>query len=431
MHRLLACLALTGLIGCSTPAGFQPIFNDKDLSSFQTVGPAMWSADDGLITGRQDPSAPGGGYLVTDHTWRDFELFLEFKVVPQYGRSAVVVRDVKAGAGDPMRDGCVVQILDREDAPFKTGSILGSTPSLDGAQKSGWNELRILAFKEWLRVDLNGTKVAEAKVRNVGEGSIDLYCPGGRAEAQTRVYFRNVRIKALYVAPLDLEDKLLAPEGEPPEEETPAEPVKTPEELLMEKLTELFDAKLAPIAEKLNAPAPAPEAVFGPIIDKKLAEFEAKIAPSLARAAAPEAAVDAAIVKRLAELEAKVAPLLAKAAEAPPSPEPVIDAVVTKKLAELEAKLTPLLAKAAEAPPSPEPVIDAVVTKKLAEFEAKIAPLLAKLAEPKPAPETALAPVIDQKLADFFRQQIVPLFQKLPEQVYLRFQQKKPPQTRL
>ena len=455
MHRLLACCSLCALLGCAAlPAGFQPIFNEEDLSGFRVVGPALWTVENGAIAGRQDPNNPGAGFLVTNYTWRDFELLLEFKVVPQYGRSVVVVRDVKAGAGDPLKDGCAVQILDREDAPFRTGSILGLTPSLAGAQRSGWNAMRILAFGEWLRVDLNGAKVAEAKVGNDREGTIDLYCTGGRAELQTRAYFRGLAVRPLYDTPAEFADKIPAPDMEEPEDEEPKEPEKTPEQLFMEELSALMDSKLAPIAAKLNEPAPAPETVFGPIIDKKLAEFEQKIAPALAKAGElpppPDAALDAIITKKLAEFEQKIAPVLAKAAEPPPSPDAALDAIVTKKLAEFELKIAPALAKAAEPPPSPDAALDTIVAKRLAEFEQKIAPalakaaepppppdaaldaivakrlaeleqkilpVLAKLAEPRPAPETVIEPLIDKKLDAFFTQKIAPLLAKLPAEV--------------
>ncbi len=461
MHRLLACCSLCALLGCALPAGFQPIFNDVDLAGFQVVGPALWTVEGDAIVGRQDPSNPGAGFLVTNHTWQDFELLLEFKVVPQYGRSVVIVRDLKAGAGDPLKDGCAVQILDREDAPYGTGSILGLTPSLDGAQKRGWNEMRILAFGEWLRVDLNGTKVAEAKVGNDREGTIDLYCTGGRAELQTRAYFRGLAVRSLYETPPEFADKIPAPGMEEPEDEEPREPEKTPEELFMEELSKLVDSKLAPIAAKLNEPVPPPETVFGPIIDKKLAEFEQKIAPALAKAGepppppdaaldaivtkklaefeqriapalakaaepppAPDAALDAIVTKKLAEFEQKIAPALAKAAEPPPPPDAALDAIVAKRLAEFEQKIAPALAKAAEPPPPPDAALDAIVTKKLAEFEQKIMPVLAKLAEPTPAPEAVIEPMIDKKLDAFFTQKIAPLLAKLPAEVAAQVYQK-------
>ncbi len=454
MHRLLACCVLFALLGCALPAGFQPIFNGDDLSGFRVVGPALWTLEGGAIAGRQDPNNPGAGFLVTDYKWRDFDLRFQFKVVPQYGRSVVVVRDAKAGAGDPQRDGCAVQILDREDAPFRTGSILGLTPSLPAAQSSGWNAMRILAFGEWLRVDLNGAKVAEAKVDNTREGTIDLCCAGGRAELQTCAYFKDLAVRPLYSVPPEFADKLSAPEEEEPEDEEPREPEKTPEQLLMEELSALLDGKLAPITAKLNEPAPAMETVLEPIVAKKLAEFEAKIAPALAKAAEPppspdaaleavvakkfaefeekiapalakaaepppppDAALEAVVAKKFAEFEEKIAPALAKAAEPPPSPDAALEAVVAKKFAEFEEKITPALAKAAEPPPPPDAALEAVVAKKLAELELKVLPALAKLVEPAPPLETVIAPLIDKKLEAFFAQKIAPLLAKLPGEV--------------
>lgn len=42
--------------------------------------PALWTVEDGVLTGRQDPNGNGyGGYLVTERTFEDFELRLEAK----------------------------------------------------------------------------------------------------------------------------------------------------------------------------------------------------------------------------------------------------------------------------------------------------------------------------------------------------------------
>src|SRR5437868_10318815 len=89
------------------PAGFEPLFNGKDLSGWKVHAGKMdvWGADKGLlfVDGR------GGGWLMTEKQYSDFELRLEFKV-PVKGNSGVALRAPLMG--DPAYQGMEIQILD-------------------------------------------------------------------------------------------------------------------------------------------------------------------------------------------------------------------------------------------------------------------------------------------------------------------------------
>ena len=70
------------------PRGFHSIFNGKDLSGWHISevnhhgNTKAWKVEHGILTGTQDP--PGnGGILLTDKTYRDFEISLE--VNPDWG----------------------------------------------------------------------------------------------------------------------------------------------------------------------------------------------------------------------------------------------------------------------------------------------------------------------------------------------------------
>ena len=90
--RLLA-LALAPLLPLSValagvPEGFTPLFNGMDLTGWHISkvnhhgDSQAWTVEDGLIVGTQDK--PGnGGILLTDRTYRDFEVSLEIK--PDWG----------------------------------------------------------------------------------------------------------------------------------------------------------------------------------------------------------------------------------------------------------------------------------------------------------------------------------------------------------
>lgn len=86
LRPALALLSLTAL--AAIPAGFQSLFNGRDLSGWHiselnhhgnTKG---WSVKDGVVMVTQDK--PGnGGILLTDRKFRDFEISLDIK--PDFG----------------------------------------------------------------------------------------------------------------------------------------------------------------------------------------------------------------------------------------------------------------------------------------------------------------------------------------------------------
>jgi hypothetical protein len=86
-------LAAVGLVPLAValagvPEGFTPIFNGKDLTGWHISqvnhhgNSQGWSVEDGILLATQD--RPGnGGILLTDKTYRDFEVSLEIK--PTFG----------------------------------------------------------------------------------------------------------------------------------------------------------------------------------------------------------------------------------------------------------------------------------------------------------------------------------------------------------
>ena len=85
---LLPALAAPVLLLAAPPAGFAPIFNGKDLSGWHVSqtnhhgNSTGWTVKDGVLLGTQD--RPGnGGILLTDRTYRDFEVSLEIN--PDWG----------------------------------------------------------------------------------------------------------------------------------------------------------------------------------------------------------------------------------------------------------------------------------------------------------------------------------------------------------
>src|SRR5688500_15189505 len=87
--------------------GFVSLFNGKDLAGWKVHAGKMdvWGAEDGLLFVK----AGGGGWLMTDKEFADFELRFDCRL-PKVGNSGVCLRAPRQG--DPCYTGIEVQIID-------------------------------------------------------------------------------------------------------------------------------------------------------------------------------------------------------------------------------------------------------------------------------------------------------------------------------
>jgi hypothetical protein len=188
------------------PEGFKSLFDGKSLEGWKIHDGklASWGVEKGLLFVK----GGGGGWLMTEKEYGDFELRLEFKV-PKGGNSGVALRAPLKG--NPAYQGMEIQILD--DPSYKglqkwqqTGSIYGVVPPAKLATKKvgEWNAYRITCKGRKVTVELNGEKVVDANLDDYKEkhakehpgilrdkGHIGLQEHGGRVE------FRNLFIKEL------------------------------------------------------------------------------------------------------------------------------------------------------------------------------------------------------------------------------------------
>ena len=267
MARTIAAIFVSLLLGgCVQMTAFQPIYNGTDLTGFTAEGPALWKVENGVIVAHQDPAQPGGGYLVSNHTFHDFELLFEFRIVPHNGNSGVIIRDPTRGRGDPAKYGYEIQIHDQYDVAFPTGSIYGVDASLDPVQHADWNEMRIVSFKEWLRVDLNKKKVCEKKVERQAAAPIMFQCYGGRGNRLTRVYFRAIQVRPLYFAPEEFAGKY--EEAATGEGKEPADAGTTAEDATPPPPAVDHTDRKPPEGTSGREPAPAPPPGADPDKDK-------------------------------------------------------------------------------------------------------------------------------------------------------------------
>jgi hypothetical protein len=196
------------------PQGFLALFNGKDLSGWkglvgdpksrsemskeqlaaaQAKANALmrehWKVVDGVLVFN------GKGHsLCTEKDYRNFELYVDYKILPK-GDSGIYLR------GTPQ-----VQIWDPKSNNIGSGGLFNnknhpSEPLVMADNSVGeWNTFRIKMVGELVTVWLNGELVVDATaLENYWEPNKPIY-PTGQIELQNHgnnLYFRNLFIKEL------------------------------------------------------------------------------------------------------------------------------------------------------------------------------------------------------------------------------------------
>jgi len=200
---LIMCFAT--VLAADTPEGFTPLFNGKDLTGWKATGKMdVWGAENGVIF----VSGGGGGWLLTEKEYGDYELRLEYKL-PKMGNSGVALRTPLQG--DPAYVGMEIQLID--DVNWKglqtwqqTGSIYNVVPAkqIKNKEIGEWNVMRIVAKGRHIRVENNGAALVDADLADYEKEHAKRH-PGilrekghiGFQSYNFRVEFRNINIKEL------------------------------------------------------------------------------------------------------------------------------------------------------------------------------------------------------------------------------------------
>jgi Domain of Unknown Function (DUF1080) len=192
------------------PDGFTPLFDGKDLDGWKVFGGKddAWGVEDGMIVTKSG----GGGWLLTEKEYADFEVRVDFKM-SEGGNSGVALRAPLQG--NVSYSGMEIQLLDDEwhKKNYKdlkpvqlTGAIYGVVaPSKDALKPVGeWNTIAITAKGRQITIVLNGVKTVDANLDDYKEASEKDH-PGlnrekghlGLQSHSNRVEFRNVIVKEL------------------------------------------------------------------------------------------------------------------------------------------------------------------------------------------------------------------------------------------
>lgn len=188
------------------PEGFTSLFNGKDLTGWKPTGKAeVWGAEKGVIY----VDKGGGGWLLTEKEFGDFELRVEYKM-SKGANSGVALRTPTTG--DPAYVGMEIQLIDDEGWPGKladyqhTGSIYDVVPAskLNNKPIGEWNSIRIVCVGSKVTVEVNGQTVVDANLEDSKEKKGAKHPGLSRAKGHvgfqsynTRVEFRNIFIKPM------------------------------------------------------------------------------------------------------------------------------------------------------------------------------------------------------------------------------------------
>lgn len=204
---LLLCGAPAVLpAGDKAPAGFVALFNGRDLAGWKSTGKMdRWGAENGAI----HVQGGGGGWLMTEKEYGDFELRLEYKMSKGANSGVGLRAPLK---DDPAYVGMEIQLIDDVNWPGKlqtwqhTGSIYNVVPAAKVANRpiGEWNQMRIVAKGPHILIEQNGEKLVDANLENYVKEHAKRH-PGilrkaghiGLQSYNTRVEFRNIYLKPL------------------------------------------------------------------------------------------------------------------------------------------------------------------------------------------------------------------------------------------
>ncbi len=159
------------------------------MENFSVVGSANWSASDGAL---QATEGSGTSFLLTNDSFADFELHIEFWV-SEDANSGIYMRcqDI---TGITDRNCYEANIYDqRPDLTFGTGGIVHVGPVSEPFPKVGgqWNTYHITLNGSSLVVNLNGEETVNVMDEQFAQGPIALQWARGT------VRFRAMRIRPL------------------------------------------------------------------------------------------------------------------------------------------------------------------------------------------------------------------------------------------
>jgi len=226
LRTTLTVLCTLGLLGGALQAedncltaeqkaqGWENLFDGKTLKGWSVKsGVATYKADEGSILGTTTPGSPNT-FLVTDETFRDFELTFEVKLDSPHLNSGVQIRSKLKG--DKFGGRVYGPQVEIQSSPGQSGYIYGEAaggwqspepkskdPKVnrhDHFKNGQWNQYRVRAVGRKIQTWINGEAVADLTYDQKlyddnPEGVIGLQVHGVGDKGPFSVRWKNIYIK--------------------------------------------------------------------------------------------------------------------------------------------------------------------------------------------------------------------------------------------
>ncbi len=168
---MMSCSSTKSLNGSTN--GFNRLFDGKSTSGWHTYGKTnastRWRVEAGIL--HFTPSAEGdGGDLVTDKTYSNFHLKVDWKVAPKSNSGIIFyVQDEPQKYGTTYMTGPEMQVLDNDGHPdgkinkHRSGDLYDLIKSSSEPVKAvgEWNTAEVISDKGNLELKLNGITVVK------------------------------------------------------------------------------------------------------------------------------------------------------------------------------------------------------------------------------------------------------------------------------
>lgn len=185
-----ACVALAWGAVVAANDEWIPLFNGRNTAGWTQKGDGVFTVEDGCLVGTQTDGK--GGDLFTASVWTNFELHFTYKVTWP-ANSGVWFRD--RYQFDILKHPRPVAFSGTLYCPGKLFLATNLVESLEN--RDDWNEGRVLAEGDRIRMWLNGTQVADCRDTTSASGRVGIQVHGGDGFKGMAIRFRRIEIRPL------------------------------------------------------------------------------------------------------------------------------------------------------------------------------------------------------------------------------------------